>query len=167
MKVITQYKAADADPGEWHEYPLEGTEGLLPEERPAFQIRRIPDPEGRKIEIEVFGNTTEVRMKKGESRRTLELNKIQEVTHRKAAYALVNSRNWAWCAGDEATAGDWSGRLKVKVTVGEPFDLAGHWNDAVKKEVFAQVWDLALWTVRTANGMSGRLREDAEGKEET
>lgn len=149
--------AAPADRGEWFTFTTDDHG-----ERAEFQIRRIPASVDRRIEADVLGIKRQVKFKRGAQILDYEVDRSQEITFRKAVYALVESRGAELPVADVpllAHAGEGT------ITGAGAFaTLDGHWTDEVKRQVFDAFPPIALWVVEKAQSLDARAREDEEGK---
>lgn len=147
--------ATPADKGEWFVF----TEDERSREKAEFEIRRVPAAVEREIEVEVLGRKRQAKFKKGVQLVDYDLDQSEEITYRKAAYALVGSR------GADLPWADIPALLPGPEDDPQGFvRLDGRWTADVKRQVFEAFPAIAVWIVKKANGLDAQAREDEEGK---
>lgn len=145
--------AVAAAQGEWFVWSEDKKTG----EKVQFEIRRIPAEEAKRIEREVLGHKRQAKYKKGVQLIDYDVDESEEISYRKAAYALLNSRGGAELPADEIPAiASSAGATHVT--------LDGQWSPEVKRQAFQAFPSIATWVVEKAEQLDARAAEEEEGK---
>lgn len=147
--------ATHADQGEW--FPF--TEDKKTGEKVEFEVRRIPAAVAKQIENEILGHKRQSKWKKGVQLVDYEVERSEEITLRKAMYALRNSRG-----GAELPASDVPALPAPGDDPSAFVKLDGRWSDEVKRQVFEAFPHIPLFVVEKAEGLDAKAKEEEEGK---
>jgi hypothetical protein len=145
---------APADRGVWFTFTEDRNTG----EKVEFEVRRIPAAVAKEIENDVLGWKRQTKVKKGVQLIDYTVEESEEMTYRKAVYALRNSRGGAELPAVDVPA------LAAIDGASEFVTLDGRLTDEVKRQVFEAFPNIALWVVEKANTLDAQAQEEEEGK---
>lgn len=130
-----------------------------------YQIRPVPSGIDRQLHREVYGNAKARTL--GRQSAATAVERMQDYTILRAAYALVDTENFSVEIGDDAAAERYSALLKTPVKKGEEVFLDGRWTDELRRDVLKTARRRAAWISDKADRlMEAAVEEDEEETED-
>ena len=163
MAIFSEHKDPANDPGEWFTIGTDPTT----REKVQVQLRQIPEVVEREFRKRK-PRKQDIKVKKGTQFIPVDLDESRDEARERAAYALMDTKNFAVAIGDPgaaATYGTLLGRQGT-VEVGKDLLLDGNWTPAVKEHFLTEHSDLVTWILERLDQLANRTlerREELEG----
>src|SRR5262245_65605943 len=116
---------------EWRTYHEDKKTG----EKCEFLLKQVPPIVAERIFKESFGDSIEVRRKKGEEIQRWDVDDQKNARIKTALVALDDSRGYEHLVADETQAKALASALSAELAAGDYVLLDGKWSDAVKPAV--------------------------------
>lgn len=125
-----------------------------------YKVRAVPYEVDKRIHREAYRDAKVRHI--GRQSASSAIERMQEYTLLRAAYALVDTENFSIEVGDEGAAVLYSKLLGDKVAAGAEVVLDGKWTDELRKDVLAVVRKRAAWISDKADKLTEAEVEDEE-----
>jgi hypothetical protein len=156
---MAQVRLETADnPGKWFE---SGEDHGKPVR---YKIRPIPIEVDRRLHRDVYRGANVGKLRKQSAATAIE--RAQEYTILRAAYALLDTGNFSVEIGDKETAERFSALLGESVVPCPDLYLDGKWNDELRRAVLATARRRAAWISNKADELVEAQVEDEEEETE-